>query len=78
MSLNQQILYSQKHRSSKVSIYHLVPSFEIPADIFEVLKVFEEPLGESNTERRVKYRPVFQKNAPNDIYCQIPNFLTRG
>ena len=35
-------------------IYYQVPSFEIQADILRVLKVFDEPLGESNTERRVK------------------------
>ena len=43
-----------------IFIYYLVPSFEIQADIFMV-KVFDEPLGESNTERRVKISSVMSK-----------------
>ena len=38
-----------------------------------VLKVFEEPLGESNTERR-----KFQKRAPNNIFIIKSQKLTRG
>ena len=30
-------------------IYYCVRSFEIQADILRVLKVYDEPLGESNT-----------------------------
>ena len=33
-----------------------------------VLKVCDEPLGESTTERRVKISPMFQKKAPNIIF----------
>ena len=33
-----------------------------------VLKVFDEPLGESNTERRVKISAGIQKKAPNNIF----------
>ena len=29
----------------------------------KVLKLFEEPMSESNTERRVKCQPVFQEKA---------------
>ena len=31
-----------------------MPSFEIQADIFCVLEVLDKPLGESDTERRLK------------------------
>ena len=34
--------------------YYQPPSLDIKADILHVLKVLEEPLGESNAERRVK------------------------
>ena len=35
-------------------IYYWVPSFEIEADIFMSGESFDEPLGESNTQRLVK------------------------
>ena len=39
-----------------------MPSFEIPADIFTRLSVFDSPKGSSNTfKARKKYQPVFQK-----------------
>ena len=39
-----------------------MPSFEIPADIFTRLSVFDSPKGLSNTfKTRKKYHPVFQK-----------------
>ena len=39
-----------------------MPSFEIPADIFTRLSVFDSPKGSSNTfKTRKKYRPVFRK-----------------
>ena len=45
-----------------------MPSFEIPADIFSRLSVFDLPNGSSNTfKTRKKYQPVFQKKAPNNI-----------
>ena len=46
-----------------------MPSFEIPADIFTRLSVFDSPKGSSNTfKTRKKYQPVFQKKAPNNIH----------
>ena len=43
-------------------------SFEIPADIFTRLSVFDSPKGSSNTfKTRKKYQPLFQKKAPNNI-----------
>ena len=46
-----------------------MPSFEIPADIFTRLSVFDSPKGSSNTfKTRKKYQPVFQKKAPLIIY----------
>ena len=45
-----------------------MPSFEILADIFTCLSVFDSPKGSSNTVKtRKKYQPVFQKKAPNNI-----------
>ena len=38
-------------------------SFEMQADILRVLKVFDEPLGDSNTEEL-----KFQENAPNETF----------
>ena len=35
-------------------LYYRVPSFELTGSFLRVLKVFDEPLGESNTERRIK------------------------
>ena len=40
----------------------------------QVLKVFDEPLGESNMERQIKYQPFFSKEGTLYtlyIYCQI-------
>ena len=43
------------------------------------MKVFDEPLGESNKERREKYEPVFQKKAPNNIFIiKSQKLTTRG
>ena len=40
-----------------------------------VLKVFDEPLGESNTEGRVKISAGIQKKAPNNIFIvKFKNF----
>ena len=45
-----------------------MPSFEIPADIFTRLSVFDSPKGSSDTfKTSKKYQPVFQKKAPNNI-----------
>ena len=42
-----------------------------------VLKVFDEPLGESNTEDKEKYQLVFQKNAPDNIFIvKFKNFTS--
>ena len=39
------------------------------------LTVFDEPLGESNTERQVKNQPVFQKKESNDTFIvKFKNF----
>ena len=41
--------------------------FEILADIFTCLSVFDSPKGSSNTVKtRKKYQPVFQRKAPNN------------
>ena len=41
-----------------------MPSFEILADIFTFLSVFDSPKGSSNTVKtRKKCQPVFQKKA---------------
>ena len=43
-----------------------MPSFEILADIFTCLSVFDSPKGSSNTVKtRKKYQPVFHNKAPN-------------
>ena len=42
------------------------------------MKVFDEPLGESNTERREKYQLVFQKKAPNNIFVKFKKFYPWG
>ena len=39
-----------------------MPSFEIPTDIFIILKVFDKSPGESNTERQVKLSADISKN----------------
>ena len=45
-----------------------MPSFEIQADIFTRLSVFDSPKGSSNTfKTRKKYQPVFQKEVPNNL-----------
>ena len=41
----------------------------------QVLKVSDEPLGESNIEGRVKDQPEFQKKAPNDIFAVILRYF---
>ena len=56
-------------------IYYQVPSFKIQTDILQVLKVSDEHLGETNTEKRVKYQPVFQKNAPDNFYLSSNIFV---
>ena len=45
-----------------------------------MLKVFDESLGESNTEREVtEYRAVFQKKAPNGMFIiKSQNFVDGG
>ena len=49
-----------------------MPSFEILADIFTCLSVFDSPKGSSNTVKTgKKYQPVFQKKAPNNIYISL-------
>ena len=56
-------------------MHYYVPSFKIPADIFTSL---DEPLGESNTERRVKNQLVFQKKIPNNIFTvRLESFTSR-
>ena len=37
----------------EIFTYYQMSSFEIQADILRAVKVFDEPLGESNTEKRV-------------------------
>ena len=50
-----------------------MPSFEILADIFTCLSVFDLPKGSSNTVKtRKKYQRVFQKKAPNNISLRKP------
>ena len=45
-----------------------MPSFEILADIFACLSVFDSPKGSSNTVKtRNIYHPIFEKKAPNNI-----------
>ena len=44
-----------------------MPSFEIPADIFTRLSVFDFPEGSSYTFKTHKFQPVFGKDAPNNI-----------
>ena len=44
----------------------------------QVLKVFDEPLGELNAERREKYQPLFQKKAPNNIFIVNQKFYSWG
>ena len=49
-----------------------MPSFEIPADIFTRLSVFDSPKGSSNTfKTRKKYQPVLQKKAPNNKHLLV-------
>ena len=52
-----------------------MPSFEILADIFTRLSVFDS----SNTVKtRKKYQPVFQKKAPNNIIIlRLMDILTK-
>ena len=51
--------------------------FKILSDILQVLKVFYDPLGESNKERKVKYQLVFQKKAfSNALIIKSHNFVT--
>ena len=53
--------------------------FKIQTDILQVLTVFDEPLGESNTKRRVKISACFHKKAPNNIsIIKSQNLKTRG
>ena len=44
-----------------------MPSFEIQADIFTRLSVFDSRKGASNTFKTHKNIPVFQKKASNNI-----------
>ena len=47
---------------NEVLKYYLVPSFEIQTDSFRSLEsICDEPLGESNTERRVKISASISK-----------------
>ena len=44
-------------------------SFELPADIFTRLSVFDSPNGSSNTfKTRKKYQPVFRKKETNKYF----------
>ena len=55
-----------------------MPSFEIQADMF-MGPEFDEPLGESNTERRVKMSAgEIHKNAPNIIFIIRIKIFTSG
>ena len=49
-----------KRRLIKAEQYRMI--------FLRVLKVFEKSVGESNTETRVKYQPVFQKKVPNNMF----------
>ena len=44
-------------------MYYQVLSFEMLADIISVLKVFDELLGKSNTERQVKISAGISKES---------------
>ena len=59
-----------KYRLFYGNTYILLGAFFWNTGYFlRVLKVFDESLGESNTERQVKkYQPVFQKKEPDNIF----------
>ena len=60
-------------------IYYRVPLLKYRLMFLRVLKVFDEPLAQSHTERRVKYQLVFQKKASNNIFAiKITKFCDKG
>ena len=63
-----------------VNIYILLGAFFWNTGWYflRVLKVFDEPLGESNTERRIKISAGISKEAPNNIFIVKLKNVTPG
>ena len=56
------------------SMFHILTKYCMTLKIVALTPACVSHLGESNTERREKYQPIFQKKAPNNTGCPKKRF----